>query len=691
MLRIKSNRNLFFTIVSAPLFITILILAVLTAINPRDRQNPTDCDIITRNIAKSLYAFEGNPAETLSESNILQPYLFTNRDEYLEELDTHLEGVKNSLKADIVYIMDTNGLVIASSSAVGSDPLTGNNYGFRPYFRKALRGEAAIYPGLGVTTDQRGIYYSAPLRERGGKIIAVIVIKVNVNRLEKELYKYDDPTFIITKEQVIFASNRPELLYHYILPIDESTLENIYRSNQFASTELRPFIHITNDATITFKNRDYYAQMVPLKNTGWKLIKLNSDRSLTNSKYSNKIYAITLSSLLFILALIYYIALYRFSAREKELNADIKLYKNLFSLGPDAVCVTDIEGSILSHNEAFSQLFGYEPKTIESMNIRDFYADPETDRPRLLYRLDLKKSLRNYILVMKTKDGKLLRTSNSLIRIDHKGNQVIESVIRDISEAEIEKRQLRTAQKREMIGIMSSGLAHDFNNILAAINASASLIRYSTNNDQSGGIEEIVLTIENAVEKGSTLVKRISSLARHEEGKYSLIDLARLLNEIHDIFRKTVPSNIKTTICLNTDRSRIKGDPVQIEQVILNILINASHSMSIMKQDQLNKGGTITTTLETVEKNDLISFFPTCDNDFYICISISDTGVGIPSDLQERVFEPFFTTKDKTKGSGLGLSMVFDIIKQHGGLIRFESEENRGTTFFIYFPYANIE
>ncbi|HRX17294.1 MAG TPA: ATP-binding protein, partial [Spirochaetota bacterium] len=621
---------------------------------------------------------------------MLQPYLFTNRDEYLEELDTHLEGVKNSLKADIVYIMDTNGLVIASSSAVGSDPLTGNNYGFRPYFRKALRGEVAVYPGLGVTTDQRGIYYSAPLRERGGKIIAVVVIKVNVNRLEKELYKYNDPTFIITKEQVIFASNRPELLYHYILPINESTLENIYRSNQFASTELRPFIHITNDDSITFKNRDYHAQMVSLKNTGWKLIKLNSDRSLANSKYCKKIYAIILAFLLFMLALIYYIALYLFNRKEKELNADIKLYKNLFSLGPDAVCVTDIEGNILSHNEAFSQLFGYEPKTIESMNIRDFYADPETDRPRLLYRLDLKKSLRNYILVMKTKDGKLLRTSNSLIRIDHKGNQVIESVIRDISESEIKKQQLRIAQKREMIGIMSSGLAHDFNNILAAINASASLIRYSNTNNQPGDIEDIVLTIENAVEKGSTLIRRISSLARHEESQYSLVDLTKLLNEIHDIFRKTVPSDIKTKICINTGKSRIKGDPVQIEQVILNILINASHSMSIMKHNNQTRGGTITTTLDKVEKKDLTDLFDKCESDSYICICISDTGVGIPSDLQERVFEPFFTTKDKTKGSGLGLSMVFDIIKQHGGLIRFESEENRGTTFFIYLPSADI-
>ncbi|MDA3900423.1 MAG: ATP-binding protein [Spirochaetes bacterium] len=653
-------------------------------------ENKGDCNAIIEELSSVFLSVGENPAKKLSENNFVKWAIRNQNIDSLDNLNFLLEGVKNSLDADVVYLMDRTGLVISSSEVKSGGTFLGQNYAFRPYFTNALSGSTTIYPALGVTTNKRGIYFSAPVQNDSGEIGAVVVIKLSIDHIESILQSYPYPLFLVSEEQVIFATNRPELLYYYILPINSDTLNRIHRSKQFGSDELRPFIHIENNASINYDGKKYTAEKTLVKQTGWSLIKLDTE-SLSISVNMKYIPPLILIAIMLILILILYLReFYYHSRRRREFETNKTLFTNLFSLAPDAICISTKEGKILLCNESFSALFKYTTRELYSMNIEKLYADAKVDRPRLIHELDRKNLIRNYPLVMKNRNNELIKTSNSIVYIDYEGKQCIEAVIRNVTDSENKKRELRKVQKRELVGIMSSGLAHDFNNILAAINASASLIRFSLQEGKNGETEDIIETIEQAVEKGSLLIRRVTSLAHREEGIHTTIDLNKVIQDIYKIFKKTVPPNITTTVSPFETAASVKGDPVQIEQVLLNIFINASHAMSIMQKKGARESGTLHISITKVEEESITRFFSKpdyqCQYKYYFCIAISDTGVGIPKALQHRIFDPFFTTKESSKGSGLGLSMVAEIIEDHNGLIRLESETDQGTTFFIYLP-----
>lgn len=262
----------------------------------------------------------------------------------------------------------------------------------------------------------------------------------------------------------------------------------------------------------------------------------------------------------------------------------------------------------------------------------------------------------------------------------------------DVTEAVGKDQQLLQAQKMETIGNLAGGLAHDFNNLLAAITGTLSLMRFGLS--RKGGIVPEKLTsyvelMENASDRAVEMVRRLLTLSRKRELSLSRFNLNDAVNNVLKICRNTVDKSVDIREHYDEENAMIAADLGQIEQMLLNVCVNAAHAMTIMRGADENPGGTLSVS---VEKFTADSFFcashPGAVPGPYWILKVRDTGVGMSRKTLLRIFDPFFTTKEKGSGSGLGLSMAYSIVKQHKGLIDVVSEPGTGATFNIFLPAA---
>jgi PAS domain S-box-containing protein len=266
------------------------------------------------------------------------------------------------------------------------------------------------------------------------------------------------------------------------------------------------------------------------------------------------------------------------------------------------------------------------------------------------------------------------------------------SVIRmdDVTELEKKDRQLVQAQKMETVGSLAGGLAHDFNNVLGGIIGTVSLLKYLLEKDKTVSLEKIMSSVET-IEKGAcragNLVNQLLTLSRKKEPLFVSVDLNEALKDVMEICENTFDKSIKLEISYHDKKAMVWADATQIQQVVLNLCINASHAMTLMRKMEDPQGGTLSVSI--------INFYA----DQYFCASqpeaiegnywvfkIKDTGVGIDPKFISRIFDPFYTTKTKAQGTGLGLAMVYNIVQQHRGFIDVDSQPGVGTTFSIYLP-----
>lgn len=266
-------------------------------------------------------------------------------------------------------------------------------------------------------------------------------------------------------------------------------------------------------------------------------------------------------------------------------------------------------------------------------------------------------------------------------------------LIEDISELHKKDEQLKQAQKMETIGTLAGGIAHDFNNILAGIVGTTSILKFSIN---KGCVDEKMLgksidIIEKSADRASELVKQLLAVSRKQELLLRQISLKKSILNVVNICKNSFDKSIDIlTDCAEID-SWVNADPSQIEQVILNICVNASHSMTIMRKDG-NWGGKLSISLFKVHADlDFKRLHVDADEIDYWCISITDTGIGIETDIIDKIFDPFFTTKKHGDGTGLGLSMTYRTIVQHKGFIDVISEKDKGSTFNVYLPELKEE
>jgi PAS domain S-box-containing protein len=271
-------------------------------------------------------------------------------------------------------------------------------------------------------------------------------------------------------------------------------------------------------------------------------------------------------------------------------------------------------------------------------------------------------------------------------------NGVSGAVIRmdDITETLKKDRQLQQAQKMETVGTLTEGIAHNFNNLLTGIAGSVSLLSLELGDptplDRERAQVQLAM-IQESTRRAAEIVRRLMGLSREGGGDFAPLDLATLVREVVKTSRMVLDPTVEIEAAALPVAAMVAGDRSQLEQCLLNLVINASHAMTIMRPRGEHTGGTIRITLGAMtDVKELVASHPEALRNDYWLLQVLDSGVGIPPENLSKIFDPFFTTKDQDKGTGLGLAMVYASIRQHHGFVHVYSEVGRGTTFRIYLP-----
>jgi PAS domain S-box-containing protein len=286
---------------------------------------------------------------------------------------------------------------------------------------------------------------------------------------------------------------------------------------------------------------------------------------------------------------------------------------------------------------------------------------------------------------MYSRDGRILWFRDEGVKLeDPKGNVLMQGVMYDITEHKRLEEQLRHSQKLEAVGQLAGGIAHDFNNLLMLIQVHNEQLQTSIAADHPAhkDVEEIA----RAVTRAAALTGRLLAFSRKQVMQLKVLDLNSVVADVVKMLRRLLPENIELKVAPGAELGRVKADPIQLEQVILNLALNA--------RDAMAEGGKLTIETSNAEFGDASPNHPeSCAEPSeklpagsYVMLSVRDTGVGMDDETRARIFEPFFTTKETGKGTGLGLATVYGVVRQSGGSISVASHPGNGTTFKIYLP-----
>jgi PAS domain S-box-containing protein len=354
-------------------------------------------------------------------------------------------------------------------------------------------------------------------------------------------------------------------------------------------------------------------------------------------------------------------------------------YRRLFEEDLSADVIAKPDGSVLACNPSFANLFGFDSiDEALNCNLASLDLNPGEWTP-FVERVRENKKLEYYETELRRRDGSRLSVISNIVGVFDDSQQLIEIRIYIFNNTEHKKleMQLLQAQKMEAIGRLAGGVAHDFNNWLTPIIGYSQLLLDAT--DPSDPKRRQIGEISKAGERASELASKLLTFSRKQVLQPRVISLNHALADIQDMLKRLIGEDIELITRLDPSAGKVKADPGQIEQVILNLVLNS--------RDAMPKGGKLTIETSNAElDNSLIRHELGAHKGSCVMLAVSDTGCGMDAQTQAHIFEPFFTTKESGKGTGLGLSTVYGIIKQSGGHISVYSEVERGTTFKIYFP-----
>lgn len=371
-------------------------------------------------------------------------------------------------------------------------------------------------------------------------------------------------------------------------------------------------------------------------------------------------------------------------------------YRELTAMLPDIVYETDMDLNITYLNDAGCRLTGYSEADVkQGLSLASLMTDLEAIMLRKMIKIQEEDpSLPIFTHQIRRKDGSFFFGENNPSVINSGGVSVgMRGVIRDVTEKMRLEQRLIHSQKMEIIGSLAGGIAHDFNNILGGIVGSISLLDFRLKEHGTCSAEDLaddIRTLKISAERAMRMVDRILSISRRQRLSLEVTDLKEIADHVQEICKNTFDRKIELDFgrC-PAGECVVLGDATQLEQVLLNLCINAHDAMTIMRGPEEEQRGTLSVHLSRFHPGrEFLAKFPDASDQEYVCARVSDTGVGIDPGNQERIFDPFFTTKEKNKGTGLGLAMVYNIVRQHSGFIDMESHIDAGTRFSVYLPFT---
>ena len=353
-------------------------------------------------------------------------------------------------------------------------------------------------------------------------------------------------------------------------------------------------------------------------------------------------------------------------------------YRSLFERNKAGVFRSTPDGRFLDCNDSFAELFGYTREELLALPAKVLYPGGTAERNEKLAEFVKTGQIKDMEMCYLHKNGSAVWVIQNVVRVkEQDGTDVTEGTMVDISERRNLEDRLRQAQKMEAVGQLAGGIAHDFNNLLTVIQGYSHLLMEHLKKDVEA--HEQVQKIEEASEKAASLTRQLLAFSRKQVLQPKVVNLNNLVGNLSSLLHRLIGEHIELCTITAADLGQVKADAAQLEQVMMNLVVNA--------RDAMPEGGQLTVETANAELDDSYSTdHPGVNPGPYVMLAVSDTGKGMTQETLARIFEPFFTTKEMGRGTGLGLSMVYGIVKQSGGHIWTYSEVGHGTTFKIYLP-----
>ncbi|NNE43396.1 MAG: PAS domain S-box protein [Gemmatimonadetes bacterium] len=378
--------------------------------------------------------------------------------------------------------------------------------------------------------------------------------------------------------------------------------------------------------------------------------------------------------------------------RLADLRESRKRYRELYESNPSMYFRVGRDGRIVSVNDFGATHLGFTVAELTGRPVLElFHPD---DRDTIAKQLEVAFAQTGVLYDWKTRkvhrNGSVMWVEEYVRAVrNEEGSLQAYVVCQDITErvaAEAERRgleaQLRQGQKMKSLGTLAGGIAHDFNNLLAVILGNTQLVQGKT--QAADEAQENLAEIMRAGLRAKQLVEQILAFSRKSEQHRSTVVLADVISESLEMLRSTLPPTIDVRERVSEPHATVNGDETQIEQVIVNICTNAAHAM------QKTRGGILEVSLDAVTSGPQPTVAGLHEGE-YLRLAVRDTGEGMSPDRLDRIFDPFFTTKPRRQGTGLGLAVVYGIVRDHGGLINVDSREGHGTTFTVFFPRTEAD
>src|SRR2546421_3075940 len=364
---------------------------------------------------------------------------------------------------------------------------------------------------------------------------------------------------------------------------------------------------------------------------------------------------------------------------EAALTRSETTYRSLVEDSPFGIFQSAPDGRLIAVNPALVSILGYDSETelLQRNVASDIYVDP-AERARLIEEVTHRGSV-SAESVWRRKDGKTVtvRQTGRVVRDAQGRVEYFNVIVEDITAHKLLEAQFRQAQKMEAVGRLAGGIAHDFNNLLTAILGSADLLLDTLAPDAPE--REDLEDIRKAAKRAADLTRQLLAFSRQQVLAPQVLDVNELVANMEKLLRRLIGEDVELRTALASGLGAVKADPGQLEQVIVNLAVNA--------RDAMPQGGRLTIETGNVELDQAYAeqHFPAQPGP-YVLLAVSDTGTGMDAATLSRIFEPFFTTKEKGKGTGLGLATVYGVVKQSGGYIWVYSEPGQGTSFKVYLP-----
>lgn len=368
----------------------------------------------------------------------------------------------------------------------------------------------------------------------------------------------------------------------------------------------------------------------------------------------------------------------------EKLNESRQLYADLYEHSPDMYHIIDRNGTIVSCNQTEVGVLGYSKDELIGSNVAMLYVpeDHEQLRQRLTAIFEKGENLSGVEERVRKKDGTIVNVSVNTSLMYENGHPIkVRVVMRDITETKMMHEKLLQVQRIDSLGNLAGGIAHDFNNILVSILSAASIMKRKMKPDDPW--YEYIDMIEAASRRGGALTRQLLTFARQSTASFHPVDVNEVVRETIRLMERSLDKSVRLSSNLTDDFVIVEGDERQLQQVLMNLILNA--------RDAMPKGGkiTISTSIEDLQRDTLPT--PLASEGRHVVLTVRDTGIGMEQDTLQKIFEPFFTTKEPGKGTGLGLSVVYGIVNKHKGFVTVDSEVGRGSVFNVFIPYFDFD